>query len=138
MQHDMKEEIIGRLLDLLRRMQDNFHSTTAEFGLSPAEGQTLHRLDAPLPMGAMAEAMHCDASYITQLTDRLETAGLVERSADPTDRRVRQLVLTDEGRRMRTQLVERVHSTSPAFRGLTDEDQATLLGLLRKLGKESH
>jgi MarR family transcriptional regulator, organic hydroperoxide resistance regulator len=138
MRHDVKEEIIGRLLDLFRRMQENFQVTTAEFGLSTAEGQALHRLDAPLPMGAMADAMHCDASYITQITDRLEAAGLVERSTDPTDRRVRQLVLTEDGREMRHRLVERIHATSPAFRGLDDEEQATLLGLLRKLGEESH
>ena len=78
------EEIIGRLLDLFRRMQANFDETTASMGLTAAEGQALHHLDAPAPMRAMADSLCCDASYITLLADRLESRGLVNRTLTPT------------------------------------------------------
>ena len=87
----------------------------------PCQGETV---------GA-AGALHCDASYVTVLSDRLESLGLVERVPDPSDRRVRQLVLTKEGRRMRTRLITKVHSTSPAVANLDAAQRDQLLALLR-------
>jgi DNA-binding MarR family transcriptional regulator len=127
------EEVVLRLLDLFQRMRVHWESTCAAQGLSPAEGQALHRLDTPVPMRAMADALHCDASYVTQLTDRLEGAGLVERVADPTDRRVRQLRLTPQGAIARARLIDASHVDSPALAPLTEAQRDELLGLLRAL-----
>ena len=55
-------------------------------------------------MGRIAELLHCDNSQMTWITDRLEEKGLVERQADPKDRRVKLLALTDEGRRVRDEI----------------------------------
>jgi DNA-binding MarR family transcriptional regulator len=125
------EEIIDRLLDLFRRMQGALAAAAAVFGLTPAEARTLIWLDQPAPMGAMAEALHCDASYVTQLSDGLEKQGYIERVPDPRDRRVRQLVLTKEGRRLRTRLLARVHATSPAIVSFNGQQREQLLALLR-------
>lgn len=130
---EQSEEIIGRLLDLFRRMQSNFDETTAALGLTAAEGQALHHLDEPAPMRAMADSLCCDASYITVLADKLEARGLVQRAADPDDRRVKRLVLTDSGRAMRNDLVTSIHETTPALTGLDAADRAALVDLLRKL-----
>jgi DNA-binding MarR family transcriptional regulator len=127
------EEVVLRLLDLFRRMRAHWESTCAAMGLTPAEGQALHRLDTPVPMRAMADTLHCDASYVTQLTDRLEGAGLVERVADPTDRRVRQLRLTPQGAIARTELIKASHLDSPALAALTEAQRDELLGILRML-----
>lgn len=129
------EEIIGRLLDLFRRMQAAFAEAADGLGLSPAEARTLHWLDRPAPMGAMAEALHCDASYVTVIGDRLESLGLVKRVADPDDRRVRQLVLTTKGRRLRSSLVKRVHATSPAVASLNAQEREQLLSLLSRVSQ---
>jgi DNA-binding MarR family transcriptional regulator len=131
--HDCEqaEEIIGRLLDLSRRMHTHFDASTAALGLTPAEGHVLHRLDAPAPMRSMADSLCCDASYITAIADRLEAHGLVTREADPADRRVRQLALTDRGRAMREQLVSAIHASTPAMVGLDAAQRDSLLGLLR-------
>jgi len=128
---EQNEEIIRRLLVLFRGMQSSFGQASAELGLSPAEARTIHWLETPSPMGAMAGALHCDASYITVLSDRLESVGLVERVPDPSDRRVRQLVLTKDGRRMRTRLITKVHSSSPALATLDARQRDQLLALLR-------
>jgi DNA-binding MarR family transcriptional regulator len=131
------EEVVLRLLDLFQRMRAHWESTCAAMGLTPAEGQALHRLDTPVPMRAMADTLHCDASYVTQLTDRLEGAGLVERVADQTDRRVRQLRLTQQGAVARAQLIEASHVESPALAALTDAQRDQLLGLLRALSERA-
>src|SRR4051794_4660826 len=47
---------------------------------------------------AIAELLNIDRTVMTYLIDDLEKAGLVERKPDPTDRRARQIVVTDHGR----------------------------------------
>jgi DNA-binding MarR family transcriptional regulator len=57
--------------------------------------------EEPQPRRALAERLHCDPSNVTFLADRLEERGLITRVADPADRRVKALALTDEGRAVR-------------------------------------
>ncbi|HEX9369109.1 MAG TPA: MarR family transcriptional regulator [Vicinamibacterales bacterium] len=52
-----------------------------------------------LPLGQLAELLSCVKSNVTQLVDRLEADGLVERKPDPRDRRTRLAVLTPAGRK---------------------------------------
>ena len=52
-----------------------------------------------MPLGQLAERLSCVKSNITQLVDRLEADGLVERQADPHDRRSRLATLTAAGRK---------------------------------------
>jgi DNA-binding MarR family transcriptional regulator len=59
--------------------------------LSRAEGDQMRRVD-------LAERLLLTASGVTRLLDGLERAGLVERLACPSDRRVAYAVLTDTGR----------------------------------------
>ena len=51
----------------------------------------------PRPMGELARAMNCDASYVTAMADDLERAGYAERRAAPSDRRVKTIALTPKG-----------------------------------------
>jgi DNA-binding MarR family transcriptional regulator len=127
------EEVLLRLLDLFERMRTHWVDTCSGQGLTPAEGHALHRLESPAPMRAMAEALSCDASYVTQLTDRLESASLVERAMDPNDRRVRQLRLTPRGATARTDLIKASHVDNPALAALTTKQRDEFLALLRVL-----
>jgi DNA-binding MarR family transcriptional regulator len=71
-------------------------------GLSMAKIGVLHHLVAagePVALGRLAERNACVKSNITQLVDRLEADGLVERTHDPDDRRSVLAAITDEGRR---------------------------------------
>jgi DNA-binding MarR family transcriptional regulator len=53
----------------------------------------------PLTVGDLAELEHVSSPMITKIAKALEERGLVTRTADPSDRRVTQLALTDEGTR---------------------------------------
>lgn len=53
--------------------------------------------DGPRSMSALSRELGVSLSAITQLADRLERAGLVTRVAEESDRRVRQLQLTERG-----------------------------------------
>src|SRR5690242_734714 len=50
---------------------------------------------------ALAEAIGADKSRIIGTLDELQSAGLIERTPDPDDRRVRLLSITAAGRRVR-------------------------------------
>jgi DNA-binding MarR family transcriptional regulator len=76
-----------------------------EFDLFPPQLLVLKTLDRPRPMREVAATMGCDSSNLTGITDRLEERGLVMRTADPDDRRVKRLVLTEDGKRLRRQIV---------------------------------
>ena len=75
----------------------------APHALSLKHNWALHALDEPMSMSALAERLGIDASYVTTIADQLEERGLIERRPHPTDRRIKSLALTPEGRRLQDQ-----------------------------------
>jgi DNA-binding MarR family transcriptional regulator len=53
---------------------------------------------------ALAQQLGVDRTVMTYLLDELEAAGLIERQADPADRRARRIVATEAGRQRLDQL----------------------------------
>jgi DNA-binding MarR family transcriptional regulator len=92
----------------------------------------LQELDEPKPMGKIAQVLQCDSSNVTWITDRLEERGLVERRADPRDRRVKLIALTDEGRRVRDEIGARLSEPPDEIRNLSKADQRALRDILRR------
>jgi DNA-binding MarR family transcriptional regulator len=125
------QEIISLVVGLVERMHAHFANVTTDFGLSPIEGRALFVLEEPLPMGELAGTLHCDASYITGITDRLEAQGLVERQVYANDRRVKHLVLTIKGKQLRKAMLLRTEQGLPATAGLTSKQCKVLRDLLR-------
>ena len=56
-------------------------------------------------MGRLARGLACDASNVTGIVDRLEARGLIERRPGASDRRVKVLVITREGERLRATML---------------------------------
>jgi DNA-binding MarR family transcriptional regulator len=83
-------------------------------------------------MGNLAEALHCDSSNVTGIVDRLEERGLVRRESAAGDRRVKLVVLTDEGERLRREIVSRFAEPPPQLTRLSERDQRTLRDILRR------
>ena len=104
----------------------------AEYGLKPPQFFALNALDEPAPMSAIANMLRCDRSAVTWITDRLEERGYVERTSDARDRRVKLLVLTDEGRRVREEIRARLATPPEALSKLSSAEQRQLRDLLRK------
>lgn len=124
-----------RLVELVIALFDEFreHANTcmARFDLSAAHAAALLRLDTPLSQRELAERLKYDASNITGIVDTLEQRGLVERQIDPHDRRVRRLVVTDEGSRVLAHLRACFETASLVDR-LDPAEQAQLRALLTK------
>ena len=110
-------------------------SCAAQLGLSPVQCHVLHLIEPgkPLPMSRLARALSCDASNVTGLVDRLETQGLVERQPSAADRRVKVLVLTPSGSRLRTELLQHVAGEPHPLARLTGEERKALVRILERL-----
>jgi DNA-binding MarR family transcriptional regulator len=106
-----------------------------ELGVTPGHIKALLELQpgAPRSMGALAEALHCDASNATWLVDRLEERALVERGTVPTDRRVKTVALTPLGAKTRAAVIERLNEPPEDLLELDREDLEQLRAALAKL-----
>ncbi len=120
------------LAELFMLQRPRMMALCREFDLFPPQLMVLKALDRPRPMREVAETMACDSSNLTGITDRLEERGLVQRTADEKDRRVKLLVLSKEGERLRREVVGRLNQPPAAIDALSDRDLETLQRLLRK------
>lgn len=124
------------LRTLFGQHRRRFLSAASELDLHPAQAGVLLQLESPLPMRTLAALLGCDNSNVTGLVDRLEARGLVARQASDEDRRVKHIVLTDAGRRLRLQLLDRVGRPAAGLDRLDAEEQIRLRDLLRKVLQE--
>src|SRR3982074_413376 len=92
-------EIWGLFLDpVLDLLKSHVLAHYAEYRLTSSQACLLQRLKHPMPQREAALQLGYDPSNITALADALEAKGLVERRLDPSDRRVKTLARTAEGR----------------------------------------
>jgi MarR family transcriptional regulator for hemolysin len=79
-----------------------------QFGVTRAQWAVLARLDRfeGLKQSELAEMLDLQPITLTRLLDRLCDHGLIERRADPNDRRAKRLFLTDAARPVLEQLGE--------------------------------
>jgi DNA-binding MarR family transcriptional regulator len=78
----------------------------ADLGLSPAEINALACIDAETTVRELVAATAQRPSTLTGVLDRLERRGLIERAANPADRRSVLVRLTPDGRRHAAQVGE--------------------------------
>jgi DNA-binding MarR family transcriptional regulator len=104
-------------------------------GLTPAESRSLVSLDpkAGRSMRSLADEWRCDPSNATWLVDRLEHQGLAQRSAKAGDRRVKAVVLTTKGKRIRGELIASQYTPPRDLVSLPKRDLEALSAAASKL-----
>jgi MarR family transcriptional regulator, organic hydroperoxide resistance regulator len=128
-------EIWELLIELsMSRMRQRFLTTVTELGLSFPQAHAIKvlRPGHPIAMRELADGLHCDPSNITGIVDRLGDRGLVERGSAPGDRRIKTLMLTEEGSAMRMRLLDRLSEPPPGLGKLALDEQRQLRDLLRR------
>jgi DNA-binding MarR family transcriptional regulator len=125
-------ELSSLVFQLTGRLRAEFNAAAAELDLPPAQALVLTNLSAPAPMRELAEWLSCEPSNVTGIVDGLERRGMVTRQNDPADRRVKHVVLTEEGRRRRAELSARSLEQATAIFGLSDADRSHLRDLLTR------
>jgi DNA-binding MarR family transcriptional regulator len=83
---------------------------------------------------ALAEAIGADKTRIIAILDELQQNGLIERVADPEDRRARLLAITKEGRRLKDAIQAEIQRGEERWLGtLSATDRAVFLRVLQEL-----
>jgi DNA-binding MarR family transcriptional regulator len=123
--------ILRRLLMAGRR---RFLAAASEEDLHPAQAGALLQMEqgAAIPMHELATMLACDNSNVTGLVDRLEARGFVARRPYAQDRRVKHIVLTDQGAEVRDRIRARMADPPDGIRRLSLADQRLLRDLLRR------
>jgi MarR family transcriptional regulator for hemolysin len=83
------------LHDVARMQRTRFDQWARRYGMTRAQGIILTRLERQPGLSQNEMAALCEVEPITigRLVDRLEARGMIERRADPSDRRIRRLHL---------------------------------------------
>ncbi|MBZ4322639.1 MarR family winged helix-turn-helix transcriptional regulator [Streptomyces huiliensis] len=129
-----KSQLLELVAALGSAQWQDFSTSAARHGLTGAQAKLLAQLKGPVPMRGLAALLVCDASNVTGIVDRLEARGLVRREPDPSDRRVKNVVATEEGQEtIRRVREEMMRATGDALDAFDDEERAVLHGLLERL-----
>jgi DNA-binding MarR family transcriptional regulator len=128
-----------RLLAIADRLRQHWAAHAAALGLTSTQVKVLLRLTPgeATPMRKLAQQLDYDASNLTTLVDRLAGRGALERRADPTDRRVKALVLTPEGQRLRDQFWHNLVTDAGPLTPLREPDLRALTRLLAQLDQSA-
>ena len=118
--------------ELFLGRRPKINAELAELGLHPVQALALRFLEPgePRPMNTLAGLLHCDASNVTNIADRLESAGMVERRGADGDRRVKTLVLTPHGADVRARVAAIWSEPPEGFAALAPEDLQALQRIL--------
>lgn len=121
---------------LMRRSMGDFHEFMRSWGLSMPQVSTVFRLHyrGGCGMSDVAQQLDVSNAAASQMVDRLEQQGLVERVSHPGDRRVRMVQLTERGHSLVEEGIEvRLRWISDLTRMLTPDQQETIVVALAAL-----
>jgi MarR family transcriptional regulator for hemolysin len=104
----IQREIAFTIMDVARMLRTYADQLARQFSISRAQWGVLVRLDRSegLKQSALAEILDLQPISLTRLLDRLAENGLIERRADPNDRRANRLFLTPAAHPLLEQLAE--------------------------------
>jgi MarR family transcriptional regulator, organic hydroperoxide resistance regulator len=129
----INRDILESLTTLIKRAEPVWHSLATSFRLAGPDLLAMFKMEGGLAMKDLAARMGCDASFITTIADNLEKRGFVRREPSQRDRRVKNLVLTEEGMAAKERLLAQVADRMPWCYALDDEERRCFLTLLRKM-----
>ena len=106
-----RREFAFVLNDVARLLRTYADQRARQLGMTRAQWAVLARLEhnEGLKQTELAEMLDLQPITLTRLVDRLCASGLIERRADPADRRVKRLFLTPQARPLMDRLADLGH-----------------------------
>lgn len=124
---------LGHVARLMRRY---FDARARSIGVTRPQWQVLTLLarNEGIHQGGLAEILEVEPITLGRMVDRLQEACLVERRADPLDRRTWRLFLTPKGKQLMDQLRPLSDETvALTLEGLGSEERAALMRMLDRM-----
>ena len=103
-----RREFAFLISDVARLLRNHADQRARQFGMTRAQWAVLARLESNegLKQSELAEMLDLQPITLTRLVDRLCANGLIERRADPDDRRAKRLYLTPQARPLMDRLAD--------------------------------
>ena len=133
---DEPAELSDLVMRVARAQRHRWRDVLAPWDLSPHQARALKVVSEHdgVRLSDLAERLRIAPRSATEVADGLQERGLVERTADPADRRVVILRPTEEGRRIRAEIdAARTADSTELFARLPTADRSELARLLRAL-----
>lgn len=99
---DLKRQLVSQLIETSRLLRNHINQRAKDRGTTRAQWIVLFRLrqQEGLMQVDLADVLELQPISLVRLLDRLVEQKLLERRADPNDRRANRLFLTAKGRRL--------------------------------------
>ncbi len=133
---NLKRDIIAATVTLARLVRTEADKRARAHGMTRAQWTILLNLERQpgLLQKELAEVLEVEPITVARLVDRLEARGMVERRADPTDRRCWRLHLTDASRPLMAEIGAQLNDLAGIVTaGLPDETLHTLAAALASM-----
>ena len=133
---DQADRVWQRMRGLVYEHDRRRAQVSAVLKLSETRVEALRMIASapePLTMGQLAARLHTDRPYASVVVDDLERHGLVARARHPTDRRVRIVSPTVEGRRVAARAESMLGGYREQLRDLPPAELAALERALERL-----
>jgi DNA-binding MarR family transcriptional regulator len=128
----VNRDILDSMTSLIKLVGGIAQGIASEFDIAPHDLLAMFKLEGVLSMKELAQHMGCDASFITSVADTLERRGFARREPSQRDRRVKNLVLTEEGIAAKERLMGELAAKMPWSYALDDGERCCFLALLKK------
>ncbi len=131
--NDPKREAAMRIVETSRLLRSLVEQRLKPYGMTRAQAATLGRLEREegLSQNEMAETLELAPIAMVRIVDQLESEGLVERRADPSDRRCNLLYITEAGRNRLASLESfKTRIAAELFDGIGESDIRQMLSTL--------
>jgi len=120
-----------------KSVSEHFNLSSKTQGFNPTAFAVLEvlYLKGSQPVQQIGSKLLLQSGNVTYVIDKLEQTGLLRRKHCSKDRRVINTELTDEGKAVMDKIYsEHTRAIATAMSGLTEEEKALTMRLLKKLG----
>jgi DNA-binding MarR family transcriptional regulator len=132
------EQVCQDLLGLIGLLKGALIHLSDKYDLTIMQVHALYAISqGDNTMGRVADTLHCDASNVTGIVDRLAAGTYITRQESERDRRIKTLRLTDKGQ----SAVDDIYRKLPIQLGcaqLTADERTVLHEIIVKLITSSH
>lgn len=138
MAHSLSRDVYWLLRNTTSTLKNDLRKQIEAHGISWPQFHALYHIgEQGIPANELARELHCNASNMTGLVDRMIENGWVYREHSARDRRVWLVKLTEEGEQLKERLFP-LHRQNIERRMscLSGEELALLAKLLRKLADQ--
>ncbi len=125
--------ILGRVT---RRLRYRLDGRLEAYGITGVQWNLLARLanEDGLSQTALQQAMGIEGATLTNIVQRLQPEGWIERTCDTADRRRQRVWLTEKSRQILPEISRQVEKhRRDVQRGLSESELLTLAGLLKRI-----